>query len=126
MFFLSAIKVALTALAANKMRSFLAVLGIVIGVAAVITMVSMVKGTQAQVEQTFQKMGTNLIFVYPNYRSRGHSRARTAESETLDLDDLEALKLLPHVTVACPEVRDGAQVKYGNRNVSGRINGTTP
>ena len=126
MYFLRAFKVALAALAANKLRSILAVLGIVIGVGAVIAMVSTVEGAKVRVRENFERMGTNLIWVYPNSRSRGHSRARTAESETLTMEDLNAMKLLPHVNVAVPEVRDGCQVKYMNRNDHARVNGTLP
>ena len=68
MYFLRAFKVALTALAANKLRSVLAVLGIVIGVSAVIMMIGMGKGAQVKVEESITRMGVNLVFVQPAYR----------------------------------------------------------
>jgi ABC-type antimicrobial peptide transport system permease subunit len=126
MSFFRAVKVALTALVANKMRSVLAVLGIVIGVAAVIMVVAMGKGAQAQVEQTISKMGVNLIFVWPENRSSGSSAARTSSSETLTLEDCDAVGTLPHVSVVAPEVRRSYQIKFMNRNDYMQVNGTTP
>jgi len=73
--FFRAVKVALSALAANKMRSVLAVLGIVIGVAAVIMVVAMGKGAQAKVEDSISKLGVNLVFVWPGTRSTGAGAA---------------------------------------------------
>jgi ABC-type antimicrobial peptide transport system permease subunit len=126
MYFLKAFKVALGALAANTLRSFLAVLGIVIGVAAVIMVTAMGRGAQARVEEAFAKMGVNLIFVWPETLSVGASRARTARAETLTVEDAEALKGLPHVRAVAPEVRRDYQIKYLSENVYARVNGTTP
>jgi putative ABC transport system permease protein len=124
--FVRAFKVALTALAANKMRSVLAILGIVIGVMAVIMVVALGKGTQARVEEQISKMGVTLIFVWPGTRSMGSSAARTSSAETLTLEDCDALGELDHVAVAAPEVRRGFQVKFMNRNVNAQVNGTSP
>ena len=85
MFFIRAVKVALTALSANKLRSTLAVLGIIIGVAAVIMVVAMGRGAQAKVEESITKMGVNMIFVYPGAVSKGASGAKTSSAETLCL-----------------------------------------
>ena len=126
MFFLRAFKVALTALAANKLRSTLAVLGIVIGVSAVIMMIAMGKGAQAKVEESITKMGVNLIFVYPGAVSKGTSGARTQTAETLSLEDVDAVGKLPHVAAVAPEVRRSYQVKYMNRNEAAQVIGTTP
>ena len=126
MSFLRSIKVALTALAANKMRSVLAILGIVIGVMAVIMVVALGKGTQARVEEQISKMGVNLIFVWPGTRSMGSSAARTSSAETLTLEDCDALGALDHVAVAAPEVRRAFQVKFMNRNLNAQVNGTSP
>jgi putative ABC transport system permease protein len=124
--FFRALKVALSALVANKMRSVLAVLGIVIGVAAVIIVVAFGKGAQAQVESTISKMGVNLIFVWPGNRSSGGGAARNTSSETLTLEDCDAVAQLPHVAVVAPEVRRSYQVKFMNRNDFMQVNGTTP
>ena len=126
MFFLRAFKIALSALGANKLRSTLAVLGIVIGVAAVITMVAMGKGAQVKIEEGIAKMGVNMVFVYPGAVSRGSSGARTSQAETLCLEDCDAIAKLSHVAAVAPEVRRSYQVKYMNRNESTQIIGTTP
>ena len=126
MSFLRAIKVALTALAANKLRSVLAVLGIVIGVAVVIIVVAMGKGAQARVEESISKMGVNLIFVWPGTRSTGASAAKTSSAETLSLEDCDALADIEHVKITAPEVRRPFQVKFMNRNMNAQVNGTSP
>ena len=126
MFFLRAFKVALSALAANKLRSTLAVLGIVIGVSAVIMMIAMGRGAQAKVEESITKMGVNLIFVYPGQVSRGASGARTSQAETLMIEDCDALAKIDHIAAVAPEVRRTFQVKYLNRNESTQVIGTTP
>ncbi len=126
MLFIRSFKVALTALAANKLRSTLAVLGIVIGVSAVIMMIAMGKGAQAKIEESITKMGVNLVFVYPGQVSRGASGAKTSSAETLTIEDCDALAKLPHVAAVAPEVRRSFQVKYLNRNESAQVIGTTP
>ncbi|HEX7899432.1 MAG TPA: ABC transporter permease [Planctomycetota bacterium] len=126
MSFLRAIKVALTALAANKLRSVLAVLGIVIGVMAVIMVVALGKGAQARVEDSISKLGVNLIFVWPGTRSMGSSAAKTSSAETLTLEDCDALATLENVAVTAPEVRRSFQVKFMSRNLSASVNGTSP
>ncbi|MBI3857162.1 MAG: ABC transporter permease [Planctomycetes bacterium] len=126
MFFLRSFKVALSALAANKLRSTLAVLGIVIGVSAVIMMIAMGRGAQAKVEESITKMGVNLIFVYPGAVSRGASGARTTTAETLSVEDCDSVAKIPHVSAVAPEVRRSYQVKYMNRNESAQVIGTTP
>ncbi|HLF92224.1 MAG TPA: ABC transporter permease [Planctomycetota bacterium] len=126
MYFLRSFKVALTALAANKLRSVLAVLGIVIGVSAVIMMIGMGQGAQAKVEESIAKMGVNLVFIYPNYQARGSSGAKNVQAESLTLEDGDALALLPHVDAVAPEVRRSYQVKYMNQNEQAQLVGTTP
>jgi len=126
MFFLRAFKVALTALAANKLRSTLAVLGIVIGVSAVIMMIAMGRGAQAKVEESITKMGVNMIFVYPGAVSKGASGAKTSSAETLCLEDCDAIAKIAHVAAVAPEVRRGYQIKYMNRNEAAQVIGTTP
>jgi putative ABC transport system permease protein len=126
MFFVRAFKVALTALSANKLRSTLAVLGIVIGVAAVIAMVAMGKGAQVKIEEGITKMGVNMIFVYPGAVSKGASGARTSSAETLCLEDCDAIAKIGHVAAVAPEVRRNYQVKYMNRNEAAQVIGTTP
>ncbi len=119
-------RAAMASLAANKMRSVLAVLGIVIGVSAVIMMIAMGKGAEERVSQSISSLGVNLVFVYPGQRSMGHSAARTATADTLTLDDAEALERLPYVRAVAPEVQRNFMAKYLSRNVSSRVVGTTP
>src|SRR6185369_6109931 len=126
MFFVRAVKVALTALSANKLRSTLAVLGIIIGVAAVIMVVAMGRGAQAKVEESITKMGVNMIFVYPGAVSKGASGAKTSSAETLCLEDCDALARIDHVAAVAPEVRRTYQIKYMNRNEAAQVIGTTP
>ena len=126
MFFLRAFKVAFSALAANLMRSALAVLGIVIGVAVVIMVVAMGRGAQAKVEESITKMGVNLVFIYPGAVSKGISGAKTSTAETLTVDDCDVLTKLPHISAVAPEVRRYYQVKFMNRNESAQVIGTTP
>ena len=126
MYFLRAFKVALTALAANKLRSVLAVLGIVIGVSAVIMMIGMGKGAQVKVEEGITRLGVNLVFVYPSYKGVGSSHAKTTTAETLSLDDAAALSELPGVAQAAPEVTRTYQIKYMSKNVNAQVRGTTP
>jgi putative ABC transport system permease protein len=126
MFFVRAVKVALTALAANKLRSTLAVLGIIIGVAAVIMVVAMGRGAQAKVEESITKMGVNMVFVYPGAVSKGASGAKTSSAETLCLEDCDAIARISHVAAVAPEVRRSYQIKYMNRNEAAQVIGTTP
>jgi len=126
MFFLRAFKVALTALTANKLRSTLAVLGIIIGVAAVIMVVAMGRGAQAKVEDSITKMGVNMIFVYPGAVSKGASGAKTSSAETLCLEDCDAIARISHVAAVAPEVRRTYQIKFMNRNEAAQVIGTTP
>ncbi len=123
---LRAVKVALRALAANKLRSVLAVLGIVIGVWAVVVLVAMGQGAQARVEASITQMGVNILWIWPGSTSRGSSMARTSFSETLTVEDAEALEKLPHVRAVAPEYRRPYQVKYMSQNMYGRVVGTTP
>jgi ABC-type antimicrobial peptide transport system permease subunit len=125
-YLLRAFKVAISALAANKLRSVLAVLGIVIGVAAVIMVVAMGKGAQARVEATIQKMGANLFFIYPSNVARGGSSSRSFQAETLTVEDAHALASLKNIENVAPEVRRPYQVKYMNKNTSINVVGTVP
>jgi len=126
MFLLRSFKVALSALAANKLRSTLAVLGIVIGVSAVIMMIAMGRGAQAKVEESITKMGVNLVFIYPGAVSKGISGAKTSTAETLTVEDCDTLAKIPHVSAVAPEVRRYYQIKFMNKNESAQVIGTTP
>src|SRR3990172_12942762 len=88
---------ALENLNANKMRSMLTVLGIVIGVAAVIAMLSIGRGAQASITSRIESMGTNLIYVSPGSTSQGGVSSAAGSAGTLTLDDAEELASLPDV-----------------------------
>ncbi|HUO10906.1 MAG TPA: ABC transporter permease [Phycisphaerae bacterium] len=101
-------------LMANKTRSLLAMLGIIIGVGAVIAMLAMGAGAQQQILSSIQSMGTNLLMVRPAQISSGGVYGGMAQ--TMSVEDAVALSLLPGVEAVTPAVQGMAQVAYGNRN----------
>ncbi len=119
------LQTALRGIAANKMRSFLTMLGIIIGVASIIAMISIGEGAKKQVTESIQSFGTNLLRVSPGAAKLGH--VRTGAVETLTIEDAEAIKKdVPHVQHVATQVRNMAQIKYGNNNSSTSITGTVP
>ena len=118
------ISVALGALRANKLRSLLTMLGIVIGVGAVITMVALGSGAQRAVEERINALGANLLNVYP-----GQMAVRGVASDqriSLTVDDADALKRdASLLTAVIPELSRNQQVKYGNMNINVSVVGTT-
>jgi len=116
------IKLACKSLLANSLRTFLAMLGIIIGVGAVISMLAMGAGAKAQVMGRVTAMGTNLLVVRPGGDYRGGVRAESNMS--LKLADADAiLRDLPQVEAVAPLVMGRAQVKYFNRNINTTITG---
>jgi putative ABC transport system permease protein len=121
------LRVAARALVRNKMRSFLTTLGIIIGVAAVIAMVAIGEGAQAQVEQSFASMGSNLLIIMPGATSRGGAFGGFGTMPTLTWDDLKAVRTeIPTVRAAAAVLRTNAQVASEDLNWTTTINGTTP
>lgn len=125
------VRVALRALAANKLRACLTMLGVIIGVAAVIALMSLGKGAQAQITEQVQSLGTNLIFVNPGQpRQQTNVRAGAGTAQTLSLDDAKAIQVElggALVTNTAPErIVPGAQLIYGGQNLRTRILGVTP
>ena len=111
------LRIAVGALFANKMRSVLTTLGVVIGVAAVIAMVALGTGAQRGVQERIQQLGSNLLFVAPGQAERGHIWRGFGSAETLTIDDSEAMrKEVPEVAGVAPEIGRNAQLKYGNVN----------
>src|ERR1700734_3362106 len=100
MFFWMIIKVALRSLAANKLRSILAMLGIIIGVGAVISMLAIGAGAQKQVADGVAALGTNLLMVRPSYKGTGGVVSGTKQN--LTLEDAEALRELDGVKAVAP------------------------
>jgi putative ABC transport system permease protein len=118
-------KVSLRALGRNKMRSFLTALGIIIGVGAVISMVSIGEGAKRGVEDRFASMGTNLLFVSPGSRSRGGVHSGSGGWNTLKPEDAEAIELqCDAVKYTSPSASTRTQVIYGNKNWNTSIQGT--
>ncbi len=125
MIFFEILRVAMDAIRANKLRSFLTMLGIVIGVGAVITMVALGEGAQQQVESQIESLGTNVLTVRAGqgmFRGvRGGANAR------LTTEDVEAVRRgAPALVEVAPEMQGQLQVQFGRNNASVRILGTTP
>ena len=121
------IRIAMRALARNKMRSSLTMLGIIIGVGAVIAMVSVGQGAQEQAQQQIAAMGSNMLFVASGTVNRGGMRMGWGATKTLVYEDLQAIKReCPSVKDAAPGSQSSAQVVFGNDNWSTNVNGTEP
>lgn len=123
----SSLKVALRALQVNKMRSFLTMLGIIIGVGAVIIMVAIGSGARQMIAEQIASMGSNLLIVIPGATTAGGARMGGGSASTLTSDDAKAIQ------DDCPAVKDVApiwggvtQVVYGNQNWSTGVQGTLP
>ena len=118
------IAVALHSIGANKLRAALTMLGIIIGVAAVITMVALGNGAQRAVEEQIESLGAQLLTVYPGQHYRhGVARDSRARLTTADADALRRdATLIAHVV---PEIQRSLQLKYGNRNLNVSVLGTT-
>ena len=124
---LQTFRVALRALARNKMRSFLTTLGIVIGVSAVIAMVAIGDGAKARVEQTFAAMGSNMLIVLPGSTTAGGMHGGFGSMPTLTWDDLKAIQSeVPAVRWAAPQLRSIASVLSEDQNWTTSVFGTTP
>ena len=125
--FTSTFRLALRALARNKMRSALTMLGIIIGVGAVIAVVSIGQGAQYMVQQGIQAMGTNVVFIAAGSGRPGGIRVGYGGVKTLTIDDMKAiLREIPLIKEAAPSVNSRRQVVYGNQNWSTSVTGTTP
>jgi putative ABC transport system permease protein len=121
------IRIAMRALARNKLRSILTMLGIIIGVGAVIAMVSVGQGAQQQAQQQIAAMGSNMLFVQSGTVNRGGMRMGWGATKTLVYDDMVAiLRECPSVKQAAPGSQASAQVVFGNDNWATNINGTEP
>ena len=119
------IRVAFGAIRANPLRSFLTMLGMVIGVGAVITMVALGTGARAAVEAQIQSLGTDLLAIYPG-QSFMHGVAR-GDRVSVTIDDAEALAIDGYALVAVvPEMSRRQQIEYGNANASVNVMASTP
>ncbi|MDA1216212.1 MAG: ABC transporter permease, partial [Chloroflexi bacterium] len=122
------LRTAISALLANKLRSTLTVLGIVIGVAAVIGVLSIGQGASASVSSQVEDLGANLLFVRPGTTTTGGVQGAQGSAQTLTLEDAQALVdpvNAPDVLRVAPEVNAGAQIVAGSENLRSRVVGTT-
>jgi putative ABC transport system permease protein len=120
-------RLALRALLRNKMRSFLTMLGIIIGVSAVIAMVAIGEGAKAQVEKQFAAMGTSLLIIMPGSSSAGGARGGFGSQPTLTWDDLKAIQSeVTSVRSAAPVLRSSASLVSEDQNWTTTVQGTTP
>ncbi|HEX4882541.1 MAG TPA: ABC transporter permease [Casimicrobiaceae bacterium] len=124
---LATLKVALAALRTNKLRSALTMLGIIIGVAAVIAMVGVGAGAQARVEDQIKALGSNLIIVLSGNFTAGGARMGAGSQPTISEDDAYAIQREVHtVEASAPQLRGSGQVVFGNSNWGTSILGITP
>ncbi|HUQ49641.1 MAG TPA: ABC transporter permease [Terriglobales bacterium] len=125
--FLSTMRLALRALARNKLRSGLTMLGIIIGVGAVIAMVGIGQGADRQIQQQISNMGSNMLMVMSGSVNRGGLRVGGGATKTLVYEDKEAVeRQCPSVAAVAPGTQTSSQVVYGNDNWGTRIIGTSP
>ena len=117
-------KIALRAIAANKLRSFLTMLGIIIGVASVITMLAIGQGSKQSIQKQISEMGSNMIMIMPGQDMRGGVRQEASSMETLKLTDYEALKdQCKYISAISPVVNSSGQFINGNNNTPSTIYG---
>ena len=123
MLILDLFKMALRSLIANTMRTFLTTLGMIIGVASVISMISIGEGARQQTLSTIEKFGTNIITIKPGRKKNRHVSSDTVK--TLKLSDAEAIeKSIPLITGVAAQVYRSAQLKYGSKNTNTTVRGT--
>ena len=120
------IKIALRALANNKLRGFLTMLGIIIGVASVITMLAIGQGSKNSIKEQISEMGSNMIMIHPGNMQRGGVRQSADDMQTLEVADYEALQSLPSIAAISPSVNSAGQLVSGNNNYPSTIYGITP
>ncbi|MBI5622871.1 MAG: ABC transporter permease [Elusimicrobia bacterium] len=115
------------AMAANKVRSGLSMLGILIGVAAVIAMLALGKGAQRSIEAQLASLGSNLVMVMPGSPSSRGVRGERGSASRLDLDDLKAIaKASPRIKAVDGNVSGSVQIVYGGKNANTQVTGATP
>lgn len=117
-------KIAIRAIAANKMRSFLTALGIIIGIASVITMLAIGQGSKASIKANIAEMGSNMIMISPGADMRGGVRQDASSMETLKQADYQSIKdECNYISAISPTVNSSGQWIYGNNNTQSSIYG---
>ena len=117
---------ALRALSTNRMRTSLTMLGVIIGVCAVVIMLAVGRGTQALVNQSIASMGSNLLVVFPGSQTSGGVRFGAGAAQTLTVGDAAAIESVSNVVRVAPVVMRTFQLAYGNTNWSAMVTGATP
>lgn len=119
-------KIALRAIAGNKMRAFLTMLGIIIGVCSVITMLAIGQGSKRSIQAQISEMGSNMIMIHPGGDRRGGVRQSSSDMQTLKREDYESIRNEARLLSAVsPSVNSGGQFIYGNRNTPSTMYGVT-
>ena len=127
MSWLATLRIALNALRVNKLRSMLTMLGIIIGVGAVITMIAVGGGAQARVEEQIRSLGANVMMIVPGSTTSTGIRLGSGAAQTLTEDDARAIAIeIEQVQAVAPTLRGSGQLVYGNSNWSTQIYGATP
>ena len=125
--FANLFRIALRALGNNKMRGFLTMLGIIIGVASVITMLAIGQGSKRSIRAQIAEMGSNMIMIHPGADMRGGVRQDPAAMQSLKLDDYQAIVDETRYVSACsPSVSSSGQAIYGSNNYPTSIYGINP
>jgi len=119
-------RIAIRALVRNKLRAFLTMLGIIIGVASVIAMLAIGEGSKANIRSQMSSMGTNMVMVMTNFQRRGGVSLGSSSSTALKYSDVEAIRRdVTSVSGVSPEVRASGQVIYSNQNTQTTIYGVS-
>ena len=119
-------KIALRALANNKLRAFLTMLGIIIGVASVITMIAIGQGSKKSIQAQISEMGSNMIMIHPGGEMRGGVRRDASEMQTLKLENYETLRSeCTYLSAISPNVSASGQLIHGSENYPSSVNGAS-
>lgn len=125
--FANLLKIALKALNNNKLRCFLTMLGIIIGVASVITMLAIGQGSKNSIKEQISEMGSNMIMIHPGNMQRGGVRQSADDMQTLKVEDYERIQEeAAYISAISPQVNSGGQWINGNNNYPSTIYGITP
>ncbi|MDD4553953.1 MAG: ABC transporter permease [Bacteroidales bacterium] len=121
------LKAALRSLAKNKMRTFLTMLGIIIGVGSVITMLAIGQGSRQSIQEQISSLGTNVLMIFPQASSTGGVRMEAGSSQRMTIEDLNAIReRCPSVAYITPQVRTSGQLVNGNSNWRTSVYGVYP
>jgi putative ABC transport system permease protein len=124
--FKNLLKIAIRALVRNKLRAFLTMLGIIIGVASVIAMLAIGEGSKKNIQEQMSSMGTNLIMIMPNMQQRGGVSLGASSSMALKMTDVEALRNeATALSEVSPQISASGQVIYGNQNTRTTVYGVS-